>query len=736
MMDKLKKIHFIGIGGSGISGVAYLAEKFGYSVSGCDLEEDTAYSKNILKGHSPSHLRNVDIVVASPALFFKEDETPEIAEAKSQNKLITWQEFLGKVLLKDKKQICIAGTHGKSTTTAMVGKLLIDAGMDPVVMVGAVVPEWGRNSRYGNGEYAVIEADEFNNNFLNYSPDIAVVNNIEFDHPDFFKSEEEVKESFSKFTSNLKGSKILITEKDSPGKKFNLKILGEHNQKNANMVFKLGQILGIPEDKIIRSIESFNGIGRRMELISDGDIKIYDDYAHHPTAIGATLKALRQKYPENKIWAIDEPHGFSRTKALLSQYKNIFNDADKVLIGPIYKARDKEDFGMSPQKIAEVSEHRNIKAFDSFPELLKVLLSEIKAGDIVLVMGAGKSYLWAREIKSAVGEISFSELTTFRTGGKIKKYFEVKNDKEMEEAAKYAKSNNLPVFIIGGGTDILVSDSDFNGVVIKYIGDKIEFRDDGTVVAEAGGVWDKVSEESVERNLQGIECLSGIPGSVGAAPIQNIGAYGQELKETFVSLKAYDLENQKFVDFNSDDCKFGYRESIFKTKEYWQKFVICSVTLKLNKNKEGKVNYESLKKYITTENPSLKEIRDAVLKVRAEKLEDPKEIGNAGSFFKNPVISAEEKEKLLKDFPEMKIFPFGDKFKISAGWLLETAGWKGKEYKTAGVSKKHALILVNPKGDATSQDVYELSEKIIEDVKNKFGVTLEREVQLINFKND
>lgn len=733
-METGKNIHFIGIGGSGISGVAYLAEKFGYIVTGCDKEENTAYGKNMLKGHSPSHIKDADIVVASPALFYNEEETPEVTEAKKQNKLMTWQEFLGKVLLKNKKMICIAGTHGKSTTTAMAGKLLIDAGMDPVVMVGATVPEWGRNSRYGEGEYAVVEADEFNNNFLNYYPEIAIINNIEFDHPDFFKNEDEVRESFEKFKANLVGPKILITEKDSLHKKFNLKLLGEHNQKNANMVFKLGEVLGIPEDKIIKSIESFKGIGRRLELIADGDIKIYDDYAHHPTAIGATLKALREKYPKSKIWAIDEPHGYSRTKALISEYKNIFKDADKVLIGPIYKARDKETFGMSSQKIAEVSGHPDIKGFDSFSDILKVVVNEIKKGDVILVMGAGKSYLWAREIKKTVGGVSFSELTTFRTGGKIKKYFEVGSEAELKEAAEYAASKKLPVFVIGGGTDILVSDKDFDGVVIKYTGDNIEFEDDGTVTSEAGAVWDWLCQESVERNLQGIECLSGIPGTVGAAPIQNIGAYGQEFKETFVSLKAYDLEKEKFTIFSADDCKFGYRESIFKTKEYWQKFVICNVTLKLNKNKDGKINYASLKKYITLDNPSLKEIREAVLKVRGEKLENPKEIGNAGSFFKNPVISGPEMEVLIKKFPEIKIFPFGDKYKVSAGWLLETAGWKGKTYKTAGVSKKHALVLVNPNGDATSEDVYELSEKIITDVKDKFGVTLEREVQLINFK--
>src|SRR5258706_6239375 len=290
MHTKIKRVHFVGIGGSGLFGVSQLSERMGYMVSGCDLEDSTAYGKNILKGHSATHIKDADLVVVSPAVIYQNSNNPEITEAQKQNKLITWQEFLGKILLKDKKLICIAGTHGKSTTTAMAAKLLIDNGFDPIVVLGAIVPEWNSNSRFGNGEYAVVEADEFNNNFLNYKPDIAIINNIEFDHPDFFKNKEEVQESFNKFIKNLTGQKILITEKDSLNREFNLKVFGKHNQKNANMVFLLRKALSISDDKIIKSIEEFNGISRRMELISDNnDIKIYDDYAHHQTAIDNTL---------------------------------------------------------------------------------------------------------------------------------------------------------------------------------------------------------------------------------------------------------------------------------------------------------------------------------------------------------------------------------------------------------------------------------------------------------------
>jgi UDP-N-acetylmuramate--alanine ligase len=389
-INKIRKIHFMGVGGSGIAGVANLAKRMGYRVSGCDLKTG---------GHDIVHLKNVDLVVVTPAVFYQSGKHPEVVEAKKRGILMTWQEFLGKYLHKGKKVICVAGTHGKSTITAMAGKLLQDAGFDPLVVVGAKVPEWGSSFRFGQGKYFVTEADEFYDNFLHYRPEIVILNNIEFDHPDYFKSEAEVKKSFRKFIKRLKGKKILITQKDSLHKRFNLKIFGEHNQKNANMVYLLGKKLGISDEKIISSIESFTGIERRMQLIGEKrGIKVFDDYAHHPTAIAATLAGLRERYPKNRIWAIIEPHGFVRTHALLAKYKGVFKHADKVIIGPIFKARDAKTLGMNPEKIAKSSGHPEAIGVNSFAQIVKIIKKEIKTGDVILVMGAGKSNLWARNI--------------------------------------------------------------------------------------------------------------------------------------------------------------------------------------------------------------------------------------------------------------------------------------------------------------------------------------------------
>ncbi len=725
----------MGIGGSGISGVAHLAQKEGFAVSGCDLEGSSAYSSSIVKGHSPSHIGDTNLVVTSPALFYTKDKNTEIEAARDAGKLITWQKFVADYLTVGKKVICIAGTHGKSTTTAMVGKLLEDAGFDPMVVIGANVPEWGGNYRFGKGKYIVIEADEFNDNFLNYHPDIIILNNIEFDHPDYFKNEMQVRKSFDKFIGNLRGDKILISEKDSLHKRFNLKVFGEHNQKNANMAFLLGKKLGISAAEIIKSLENFGGIGRRMELIADrGGIKVYDDYAHHPTAIKTTIEGLRTEFPDARILVVDEPHGYKRTKALLENYKGVFDSANKVYIGPIFIARDKFDATITPQLVAEKSGHKDCKGFSSISNIFKNIRMDLRKGDIVLVMGAGKSYLWAREIAKLL-PVRFSDVTTFRVGGKIKKYIEISSRDEVVESIKDIKKMGLPIFILGGGSDILVSDEDFNGVVLRFTGNSIKLSGNN-LIAEAGAEWDKIVSVAIENEMAGIECLSGIPGTTGAAPIQNIGAYGQEIRETFVSLEAFDIENEKFVTFGGDECKFGYRESIFKTKDYWQRYLITAVSLKLVKNGKPRIEYESLKVYLKEKgikSPTLKEVRDAVLKIRAGKFEDPKVIGNAGSFFKNPVIDELSFQDLIKKFPDLGYFKVGNKYKIFAGWLIDRAGWKGKIYKSAGVSPRHALILINPKGAAKADDVYELSEKIIKNIGSKFGIKLEREVQLINF---
>jgi UDP-N-acetylmuramate dehydrogenase len=335
---------------------------------------------------------------------------------------------------------------------------------------------------------------------------------------------------------------------------------------------------------------------------------------------------------------------------------------------------------------------------------------------------------------------NFKELTTFHIGGKIKYYLEVKSKDEVCEAATFAKEKGLPILVLGGGSDILVNDKDFEGVVVKYVGKNLKFKIQNSkvlVTAEAGLGWDKLVEKVVKRNLQGIECLSGIPGTIGASPIQNIGAYGQEIKDSLYSLTAFDLKRGVFVEFSNKDCEFSYRGSFFKKPGSWQRFIICDVTFKLNPGAKPSVTYNSLKNYLSEKKipePTLKEVREAILTIRSGKFEKPEETGNAGSFFQNPAISTAEFNELKSTFKDMPSFknPNGT-YKCFAAWFIEKCGWKGRTYKGAGVSPKHALILINASGNAKAENILKLSDMIIDDVYRKFGVKLEKEVQLINF---
>lgn len=297
-------------------------------------------------------------------------------------------------------------------------------------------------------------------------------------------------------------------------------------------------------------------------------------------------------------------------------------------------------------------------------------------------------------------------------------------------------SDNLTdLLILGQGSNVLFT-HDFKGVVIRneIRGIRI-FGESGEFVfieAGAGEKWEDLVENAVGKNLGGIENLTLIPGTVGAAPVQNIGAYGVEAADVIVSVLAFHLEKKKWMTLDNEACGFGYRDSIFK-RELKNKAVICSVVFRLSKTPELRLDYGDIRKELATRNlanPSVRDISGIIAGIRQSKLPDPEKIGNAGSFFKNPVISEAEFQLLSSAYPHVKFFRQGDHYKISAGWLIEQAGWKGYRLGDAGCYDKQALILVNY-GRATGGDILALAEKIEASVFDKFGISLEREVNVI-----
>jgi UDP-N-acetylmuramate dehydrogenase len=294
----------------------------------------------------------------------------------------------------------------------------------------------------------------------------------------------------------------------------------------------------------------------------------------------------------------------------------------------------------------------------------------------------------------------------------------------------------LSTLLLGGGSNILFT-KNFDGLVLKNEIKGIELiREDDKYIyvkAAAGENWHQFVLHCINNNWAGVENLSLIPGNVGASPMQNIGAYGVEIKDVFYSLEAFHLQEKKIIKFNIDDCAFGYRESVFK-KKYKNQFVITSVVFRLNKQPRFNTSYGAIEQELEkmgVKELSIKAISDAVINIRSSKLPDPAQIGNAGSFFKNPEIEGVTFDILHSKFPAIVGYklPNGN-VKLAAGWLIEQCGWKGYREDDAGCHAKQALVLVNY-GRATGSSIYALSEKIINSVKEKFSVILEREVNTI-----
>jgi UDP-N-acetylmuramate dehydrogenase len=332
---------------------------------------------------------------------------------------------------------------------------------------------------------------------------------------------------------------------------------------------------------------------------------------------------------------------------------------------------------------------------------------------------------------------SLKQLNSFGIEAFARYFAIVQNTQDFQHLLSLPDLHNIPKFILGGGSNILLT-KDFDGLVIKNDIKNIQIlsEDDDHIWIEAGSGenWHEFVMYCIQHGYGGLENLSLIPGTVGAAPIQNIGAYGVELRDTLFELKALDLHTGMTKTFNNAECQFGYRDSIFKNS-HRDKFAILSVTFKLDKKPTFHLNYGNIKE--TIEQMQLKEINlktisDTVIQIRRSKLPDPKQVGNAGSFFKNPIVPTSQFLELQKRFPDAPHFPTenADNTKVPAGWLIEQCGWKGKRIGDIGVYEKQALIIVNF-GAGTGAEIKQLSQDIQLSVQNAFGIHLMTEVNFI-----
>lgn len=333
-----------------------------------------------------------------------------------------------------------------------------------------------------------------------------------------------------------------------------------------------------------------------------------------------------------------------------------------------------------------------------------------------------------------IENVSLKSLNTFGVDVRAKYLSHIQNLADIEALFEWKNNNDLPNLILGGGSNLLFK-NDYEGLVSKVdlLGKDIANEDDEAVyVSAAGGEnWHEFVLWTIKQGFAGLENLSLIPGCVGAAPIQNIGAYGVELSNTFHSLQTVNLENGDVQEFSKEHCKFAYRESFFKSQTL-DKLLITSVTFRLPKKPEWHVNYAGLREALEGKILSADVISNAVIAERQRKLPNPDDIGNAGSFFKNPVMELPQWETLKAEYDELPGFPQkgNDQIKTSAGWLIDQAGWKGFRNGDAGVAEQHALVLVNH-GNAKGAELWQVAEDIMKSVEDKFGVLLEPEPRVI-----
>ncbi len=453
---QLRKIHFVGIGGAGMSGIAEVLLDYDLEVSGSDLVESEAtrhlreLGARVEIGHAAGHVEGVDLVVVSSAVA---EVNPEVRAAREANITVVGRAEMLAELMRLKYGIAVAGTHGKTTTTSLVGTILTEAGLDPTVIVGGRLRVSGTGARLGKSDYLVAEADEYDRSFLRLQPIVAVITNIDREHLDTYGDLEEIREAFVTFATKVPffgqvivclddpniqqimprlADRRVVTygvspqadltlvdlERDGIGCRFTvlapakgqlgkitLPMPGIHNVRNALAAVSVGLSLGLEFEAISSALASFSGVHRRFELLGRWrGAHVVDDYAHHPTEVAATLEAARSAFPGSRLWAVFQPHLYSRTRDQAEEFGRALLAADSAIVTDIYASREAALPGVSGRLVVDAareSGHRQVSFVDDWHDVPALLGAEAGAGDVILTLGAGDIYRLAEEL---VGE--------------------------------------------------------------------------------------------------------------------------------------------------------------------------------------------------------------------------------------------------------------------------------------------------------------------------------------------
>lgn len=459
----MKHVHFIGIGGTGLSAIARLLLESGYRVSGSDrtltslAQQLQSAGAQVFLGHDPRNIKDAAVVIRSSAV---PDDNVEVKAALAAGvPVMKRAQFLGEIM-RDRRVIAVAGTHGKTTTSSMIAWMLAVAGHDPSYILGGVPQDLGTNAHAGTGEEFVIEADEYDRMFLGLRPDIAVVTNVEHDHPDCFPTPQEFHQAFADFAGLLRPGGALLVCGDDPGalqlaqserlsdrrkyiyglggssvqnaldyqakevsleesgcysyaafhhrsllSRVSLAVPGEHNVRNSLAALSVAHLLDLSLAEASAALGKFRGTGRRFEIRGEvGGIVVIDDYAHHPTEIRATLAAARSRYGDRQLWVVWQPHTYSRTRLLFDEFVRAFQNADHVVVTEVYAAREPVDPAFSARRVVAAMAHPDVHFIPDLVKVAPFLLSRLQPGAVLLVLSAGDADQISTQVLAALPE--------------------------------------------------------------------------------------------------------------------------------------------------------------------------------------------------------------------------------------------------------------------------------------------------------------------------------------------
>ncbi len=743
------RVHLIGVAGSGMSGIAALLLELGHEVSGSDRVRSLETERLVRLGlrfhlqHRAEDAADAEIVIYSSAI--KKENPILLAATETGKEVFRRAEALAAIML-GKRGIVIAGMHGKTTTSSMSAHVFREGGLHPSYYIGAETPILGANAHWDTrGEYFVAEGDESDGTLRFFRPEHALILNIEEEHLDYYKNLDDIDRVFLKLLEQTTGHVFFCADDanatrlcakrdraisfgfadaaDYRGSDVELKdftstfcvwqrgqqlgeavlnVPGRHNVSNALGVIALATEVGIPFEKVAASLRQFQHARRRFEIkYASERYLLVDDYAHHPTEIRATIATARST-GRNRVLTMFQPHRYSRTKALRKEFGRAFDQADRVLVTDVYAASEAQLPGVTGNTIVEeilANGHGSAAYQPRLDRLHCDMGNMLASGDLVLSLGAGNIHeqlsLLAgdlvileklQEIVGPHGEVSLyeplSKHTTLRVGGPAQFWVEPRDERAFADIIRFCRRENLPLFVIGRGSNLLVRDGGIRGVVVHPSGGEFDRTvvSGTTITAGAGAKLKEVAYAGKAAGIGGLEWMEGIPGEVGGALRMNAGAMGSQTFDNVVSVRFLDAEGNTQTK-NAAEMNPEYRHVASLEKNYAVSAVFQG-RLAPREDISRKLE-ESQEKRRTTQ-PAAK---------------------SAGCAFKNPA-------------------------QIPAGKLVDELGLKNCAVGAARVSEVHGNFLVND-GGATAVEMLELIEKIKTAAREKRGIELETEVQIV-----